>query len=41
VKVNSQMPFQRLIDEEGIDHFVSGQLKKDCDNPDTFLITPE
>lgn len=41
VKVNSTMPFQRLIDEKGIDNFVSGQLKKECDNPETFLITRE
>ncbi|MDB2438482.1 hypothetical protein N9W89_07175 [Hellea sp.] len=41
VKVNSQMPFQRLVDEKGIDNFVSGQLKEECDNPETFLITRE
>jgi len=41
VKVNSTMPFQRLIDEKGIDNFVSGQLKEECDNPETFLITQE
>ena len=41
VKVNRQMPFKRLVDEKGIDNFVSGQLKKDCGNPDTFLITQE
>lgn len=41
VKVNSAMPFRRLVDEKGIDNFVSGQLKKACDNPDTFLITKD
>lgn len=41
VKVNSNMPFKRLVDEKGIDHFVSGQLKDDCDNPETFLITQD
>lgn len=41
VKVNSLLPFKRLVDEQGIDHFVSGQLKENCDNPDTFLITQE
>ncbi len=41
VKVNDAMPFQRLVDEKGIDNFVSGQLKKNCDNPETFLITRE
>jgi hypothetical protein len=41
VRVNDAMPFRRLVDEKGIDNFVSGQLKNDCDNPDTFLITKD
>jgi len=41
VKVNSQMPFKRLVDEKGIDNFVSGQLKEECDDPETGLITRE
>ena len=40
VKANATKPFQRLVDEKGIDKFLSGQLKGDCDKPDTNLITP-
>ena len=40
VKANGNKPFQRLVDEKGIDNFLSGQLKGDCDKPDTNLITP-
>jgi len=41
VKVNAKKPFQRLVDEKGIDKFLSGQLKGDCKKPDTNLITPD
>lgn len=41
VKVNASKPFERLVDEKGIDKFLSGQLKGDCDKPDTNLITLE
>jgi len=41
VKVNAAKPFQRLVDEKGIDKFLSGQLKGDCKKPDTNLITPD
>ncbi len=40
VKVNAAKPFQRLVDDKGIDKFLSGQLKGDCKKPDTNLITP-
>lgn len=40
VKVNASKPFQRLVDDKGIDKFLSGQLKGDCKKPDTNLITP-
>ena len=39
VKANSSKPFQRLVDDKGIDNFLSGQLKGDCNNPDSILIT--
>jgi len=41
VKANAAKPFQRLVDEKGIDKFLSGQLKGDCKKPDTNLITPD
>ena len=41
VKANAAKPFQRLVDEKGIDNFLSGQLKGDCKKPDTNLITRE
>ena len=40
VKVNATKPFQRLVDDKGIDKFLSGQLKGDCKKPFTNLITP-
>lgn len=40
VKVNATKPFQRLVDDKGIDKFLSGQLKGDCKKADTNLITP-
>lgn len=40
VKVNASKPFQRLVDDKGIDRFLSGQLKGDCKKPNTNLITP-
>ena len=40
VKANANKPFQRLVDDKGIDKFLSGQLKGDCEKPETNLITP-
>jgi len=41
VKVNASRPYQRLIDQKAIDRIVSGQIKAECDKPDTNFITPE
>jgi len=41
VKANANKPFQRLVDDKGIDNFLSGQLKGDCKKSNTNLITPE
>ena len=41
VKANASKPFQRLVDDKGIDNFLSNQLKGDCKKPNTNLITPE
>ena len=40
VKVNANRPYQRLIDQKAIDRIVSGQIKAECDKPDTNFITP-
>jgi len=40
VKVNATRPFQRLINDKAIDRIVKGQIKAECDNPETTIITP-
>ena len=41
VKANASKPFQRLVDDKGIDNFLAGQLKGDCKKANTNLITRE
>lgn len=41
VKVNAARPYQRLVDHKAIDRIVSGQIKAECDNPETNFITRE